>query len=281
MSEQDISSLLKTSTSLGFLNPSFASISLDGDDEVSFGCTKIPKKKPVNKKKESLYVVNGKEMVYNDQTMLYYKALRNTRRDPITYEKLSFDSAFAVNYMWDPYTGERLGKDPYGPLYFCPDNLIYYFWKNRLKKLWIDDDDDMDQGYYQGTYDDAVGAGENFEVKGRGTFHEWYIFRLPIADCYLNKDHMRQVVTMGPKLTLSDVKELDRLANKSTNSYRRKYNKPRPSLEMIWNLYHNAISKTPQFTVKGKQLDEFTEEEQQQLKYKANCAAVNALREYG
>lgn len=218
--------------------------SQENDDMVLFAQCKNKKlkkkKKKIKKKRKSLYIVNGKEKIYGSRTMEEYRVLRKTKRDPITQEKLFPEQAFEINYIWDPYTGERMGIDPYGPIYIDPDNLIHYFYTIRLRKLWMTPSDE-NVGYYQGTYDDALGIGDDFFLKGRGSFPEWYIFRLPITDCYLDKDHMRQLVTLGPKLTFNDIKEIDRIAQQNENSYYKKFKKNRPSLVRIWHLYHMAI----------------------------------------
>ena len=69
-------------------------------------------------------------------------------------------------------------------LYFDPNTLIHYFYINRLKNLWIDESIE-DGNYYQGHYGYAVGNGPDFEIKGRGKHPDWYLFRLPIIDCYM------------------------------------------------------------------------------------------------
>jgi len=53
--------------------------------------------------------------------------LRKNKLDVFTREPINEKYAFKFEYQWDPYTGERLGKDPYGALYFHPDNLIHYY----------------------------------------------------------------------------------------------------------------------------------------------------------
>jgi hypothetical protein len=256
----------------------------DGDTmHIMFDDAPLIKKKIKKKKKKnnnsknttkSLYITNNKKTVYNERTMEYYRVIRSLCYDPITYIKLSKKTRFKIPYMWDPYTGERLGLDPYGPLYISPDNLIHYFYTMRLKKLWIKPADEQ-SGFYQGTFDDAVGIGNNFYLKGRGYFPEWYIFRLPIVDCYLNKDYMMQAITLTPKITIDDVKEIDRLANLNKLSYYKQFKKKRPLLKLIWNLYHDAINKNPVI----KKSNTMTKDELNIAKIHFNMKAVRLLQD--
>lgn len=180
---------------------------------------------------------NGHEL----DTKVKYLGLRKSKCDPIGMYKVNIKNAFIYPYRWDPYTGEILGTDLYGPLYFDPDLLIKTFYTNRLNNLWVNPSNDSN-GYYEGYYDDALGIGDTFFVSGRGHFNEWYIFRLPIVDCYLSKDHNLQMITMGPKLTLEEVEKIDKLANIKPNNYKSIFGKPRPSLVEINKLYNTAIS---------------------------------------
>lgn len=167
----------------------------------------------------NLYHSLNNNITFDNHTMLYYKNLRLLKIDPITHKEMNDDNAFKFYDVWDPYSGERLFKDPYGPLYFDPSILIKYYYTNRLRKLWIEPHDD-NTGYYQGYYSDAVGAGQDMYVKGRGYHPEWYVFRLPITDCYLTKDNNTQYITFGPKLTKEEIEEIDnKAALCNNNSY--------------------------------------------------------------
>ena len=153
------------------------------------------KKRYKSKKKK----INKYNKEYSKVTLEYYKSCRIQKIDPISFERLDKTKAFKFKYMWDPYTGERLNKDPYGALYFHPDNLIRHFYFQRLNKLWILPDD-TDAGYYEGSYDDAIGIGKEFLINN--TYKpEWNIFRLPIPNCYLTNDNKMQYLTFGPELT--------------------------------------------------------------------------------
>ena len=117
--------------------------------------------------------------------------------DPLLHEKLPFydkhdkKDLFSFKYKWNSYTGERENIDENGPLYFDPIALIHYFYVNRLNNLWISNNNG-----FKGYYGDALGNGPDFYIAGRGDFRNWYLFRLPIPDCYLHKEHNNQVVTM-------------------------------------------------------------------------------------
>jgi len=182
---------------------------------------------------------------YDIATTEKYRVLRKIKYDPITYTELTPDIAFQFPYKWDPYTGERKELDIDGPLYFDPDILIKHFHTKRLDKLWKEPIDEQG-GYYSGYYDDAVGLGEDFNFTGRGGSHpEWYLFRLPIIDCYLTIDHNKQFITLGPKLTNNEIKQIDELANLRPDNYFKLFGCKRPSLTLIKQLYDNAISQNP------------------------------------
>ena len=63
--------------------------------------------------------------------------------------------------------------DQDGPLSFDPDILIKHFHTKRLDKLYIPPKNDK-EGYFDGCYDDGVGAGDTFFFQGRGHHPEWY-----------------------------------------------------------------------------------------------------------
>ena len=174
-----------------------------------------------NDEKVSLY-----KEEYDDQTMTWYKNMRIKKYDAISHEIFDCDDShvFKFEYMWDPLTGERLNKDPYGGLCFHPDDLIRIFYKQRLNGLWKPPTKEL-----EGYYGEAVGSGENIEAKGngmRGMCPEVYLFRLPIADCYLKPDSDQSIIYMGPKLTNDEVAEIDRLAEAyHKNNYMTLYKK--------------------------------------------------------
>lgn len=184
------------------------------------------------------------DIEYDEQTTEKYRVFRLRKMDPFSLTELDEKYAFKFPYMWDPYTGERLGLDPNGPLYFDPDLLIKYFHTKRLDKLWNQPIDE-DSGYYQGYYDYGVGAEENFYVTGRGSHPEWYLFRLPIIDCYLTKTNNAQFITFGPKLTSDEIQEIETLATLKNNNYLHTFGFNRPSIMLLKKYYDIAIAKIP------------------------------------
>jgi hypothetical protein len=215
----------------------------------------------------------GYKKLFEDRTTEYYKTLRYRKMDPIIQIELEDDEAFKFEDMWDPYTGERIGKDPFGPLYFDPDSLIHYFYINRLKNLWTEPTDD-NGGYYEGYYDMLVGSGNNIKIVGRGECPEKYLFRIPIIDCYLENDYNKSIITMGPKLTDNEIKLIDEIANKNTNNYKMLFKKQRPSLYEMKKCYDQAIDSDPYINIpKNASLETI-----KSLKYKANCCAVDKLK---
>jgi len=231
-----------------------------------------------NQNHKTKYTKNGKIIIYNDKTTKYYCKLREMKMDPILQEEISDNISFKFYYQWDPYTGKRLEKDPYGPLYFHPDILIKYFYTSRLNDLWVNETEDNDE-YYEGYYDAAVGAGEDIYIHSRGFNPDKYLFRLPVNDCYWLSDlNNFIVVTMGPKLTNDEVKRIDELAHKCGNYYYKKFGVKRPSLVKMKKLYDQAISKKPILNKDEYSLDNINEKEKEEIYRKINRQAVDNLR---
>lgn len=202
-----------------------------------------------NRKKQSIgyYDKNGNKIEYDIDTIEKYRVLRKTKIDPISMCEVDEEYSFKFEYQWDPITGERSkDKDPYGPLYFDPLILAKYYYHNRLRGLWIEEQDEGEDGYvWSGYYGDGVGIGEDFNIKGRGSHPEWYLFRLPITDCYLKKDQDKQIITFGPKLTDKEIKYIDDILRKRKKLYKSIYGKYPPSLVDMKNHYEFAINPTP------------------------------------
>lgn len=220
-------------------------------DNTDFGALldniEIKKSLGIKKKKTKPKPTSKYSDRYDDETEIEYKALRLTRQDPISFETLEDESkAFKFRYMWNPYTGERLGEDPYGPLYFNPINLIRYWYMKRLDNLYIKPVDSMD-GYWGGTAGDGVGAGENCTIRGRGQFPDRYLFRLPILNCYIPQNNTSsQAVTMGPKLTSSEIDEIYDLAQRYwQDTYAERFRRKLPDLKYIKENYDLAIKIDP------------------------------------
>ena len=81
---------------------------------------------------------------YDDLTSNYYKSHRIQKSDPITFEELKEETCFSYYKMWNPYTGEILDNDPFGPLCFNPVSIISHIYYSRLNNLWISESDEKD-----------------------------------------------------------------------------------------------------------------------------------------
>jgi len=144
---------------------------------------------------------------YDKSTRETYRTMRELKLDPITHEKVPEDLQFKFEYMWDPITGERLGKDKYGPLCFDIINLAKNFYYNRLRLLWTEGE--IENGIrYEGYYGDGVEAGQDLFINGRGDHKHMQLFRLPIIDCYLPEKFSMSIITMGPLLNTVEIKEI-------------------------------------------------------------------------
>jgi hypothetical protein len=230
----------------------------------------------VQQKTDTVTLYNGYTVNYDKRTYEYYRVLRMRLMDPILNLDLDTNTCFKFTEMWDPYTGERKGNDPNGPLCFHPDVLIKHFYTNRLNNLWVDESDEHG-GYFQGRYDDAVGAGQDIFVQSRGHCPDKYLFRLPIIDCYLTSDHNNNIITMGPTLTDKEIAEIDRLAQLHGDSYKIKFNQNRPSLVQIKKLYDESVSKTPT-TSPDINLSGKTPNDLKHTYYQFNCSFVQQLK---
>ena len=219
---------------------------------------------------------NGYPVQYDKQTMNYYRVIRKTKVDPILEIQVDEKYAFKFWDQWDPYTGKRLCADPHGPLYFDPDSIIKHLYTVRLNNLW-----NAPSGEYEGYYGDAVGNGPEFHIKGRGTFPDYNIFRLPIIDCYLTKDHNKQFVTLGPMLTDDEIKEIALLAMKKDSitgidTYKLCFQKSRPDLVKMKKLWDIATDPTP--SISDLDVTAMSHGELMALYNKTNVDAVNLLR---
>lgn len=202
-------------------------------------------KKKKKKKKKSKY-----NEEYTFDTIELYKSMRKLKIDPIMNVETKESNRFEYYNMWDPLTGEILEKDPYGSLCFDTNYLLFTFYSQRLNNLWVRPVDE-EGGYYSGFYDSGVGAGEDCLIVGRGFHPEKYLFRLPIVDCYLTKDHNYQFITMGPKLNQKQIFEINNKINKESfvkifknEIPLHKYNSFEiPDLTLIKSCYDIAIKK--------------------------------------
>lgn len=226
-------------------------------------------------KKSSDKKSSGYDQDYNTDTTEVYRAHRITKCDPLTNQPVDMSYAFKFKEMWDAYSGERKEDDPYGPLIFHPFTLVYYFYKNRLKNLWIE----SQWADSEGMFGDAVGNGPDFKTT-RGEHPEWDLFRLPIANCYLTDNHNMMVPTLGPRLTSEELNELKRLSVKAIEAgetFEKLYNITTPPMNALVKLYNTATDRTP-VDLDDEQKQFMSTDEIKTVQYKANCEAVQKLR---
>jgi len=230
---------------------------------------------PIYKKIKNLY---DNKINKNDDRVDSYQSYRRNKIDPILLLDLPLNNMdekdlFKFEYKWNPYTGERLKeKDECGPLFFDPNALIHYFHSNRLNNLWIPESYENND-YVQGHYGDALGKFPDFEIVGRGKHPEWYLFRLPILDCYLMKDHFLQSVTMGPILTDKEIKQIYNLSKRYKNFYKDTFDYKRPNLVKMKELYDIAVNpcKLPEL------YNDISEDEIEQIRFEINSDSVKSL----
>lgn len=222
------------------------------------------------------YMKNNKIIIYDRRTEEYYDLLRKLKIDPITREELTDSNAFTYENEWDPYTGEILGIDPRGKLYFDPHYLVRYFYIKRYSKLWVDKTVDA-TGTYQGYYDEGVGSGKNFYIHTVGTFPEYYLFRLPITDCYLTDDHKDIFITMGPILTDTDIFQIHNLAEKNPDRYKKLFGHNLPSLVKMKKYYELAISTNPLDLLNSMNKHKISDDEKVEYNCKINRKYVDKL----
>ena len=234
---------------------------------------KIKENGPVYKKIKKQF---DKVMKKKNDNYEYY---RRNKIDPILLTELPLNNmleknVFKYEYKWNPYTGKKLNiKDESGPLCFDPNSLIHYFYKNRLNNLWKKGEYNEDENIYtEGYYGDALGGYPDFSITGRGKHPEMYLFRLPIIDCYLEKDHNLQVVTMGPELSNKEIKKINSLSNKDVFKSLYKYKKP--NILKLKNIYDKAVDSLHEYNTDNNDL---SIEDNNNIKYQINTDAVKSL----
>lgn len=235
-----------------------------------FSNRKIKLNGPTYKKLEKMY-----KKKYNEKIKRNYLNHRINKIDPILLQKLPLNNfsnknLFEFKFKWNPYNGNRLDIDNHGSLYFDPETLINYFYVNRLNNLWINSYYSGDF-YIQGYYGDAVGNGPDFVIKSRGSHPDWYLFRLPILDEYLNENHCNQVVTMGPILNLTEINNLDTIS--CNKKFKKMYKYTKPNLTKMFKIYEKCISKNEKIkNIYGIDIIEY--------KYNLNIIAIEQLKKY-
>lgn len=226
------------------------------------------------KKNGKVYNNLLKECLINDHIKDNYKNFHNKKIDPLIRLNLPLvkdKKVFEYKKCWDPLTGEVLGTDPRGPLYFDPDTLIHYFYTNRLKYLWREGDIN-----FSGSYGDGLGNGPFFNIPGRGISLHYYLFRLPVPDAYCDNLNSQQI-TIGPILTFDEIVEIYNLALDYGDNYRNNFGRSRPNLINIYDLYNDAINKN-EIDLSVNSFIYLTQEEIENNKYLSNKIAVDKLR---
>lgn len=177
-----------------------------------------------------------KNNVMND---IYHKYHKNYT-DPLSKLELKKYSKNIYNYKycWNPLNGNIIGIDPRGPIYFDSDFLIHYFYINRLNHLWNKSNDN-----FTGSFGDGLGNGPDFYIPGRGYSYNWYLFRLPLYNAYCDFNKIGQQTTLTPELSKNEIIKIYKLACSKKNNYKKLFNKDRPNLIKMYELYNQAILK--------------------------------------
>lgn len=175
--------------------------------------------------------------IFDITTCETYRIRRMFKIDPITDLEIPIHLQFKFDFSWDPYTGIRKCNDIIGPLYFNANDLYDYYYQNRFNGLWNPPID-----LYQGYYGDLVGSTKHIIIKSRGSNPEKYLFRLPIIDCYLPKNHNYSIITMGPELTNDEILQIDKIIIKY---HPKKKKRNFLSLTNLKSYYDKALESSP------------------------------------
>lgn len=204
-------------------------------------------------------IINNKNE-YDETTTEKYRTLRLLKIDPIFEEEIDKNLLFEYKYSWDAITGEKKDIDEFGPLCFNAWTLYEYYYKNRYNGLWIPSEEN-----YQGYYGNLVGSGKDLKINGK-FYPEKYLYRLPIIDCYLKKNHNYSIITMGPVLTDDDINNIDKLILK--------IRKNKPSLKILKEYYDESLNNSPNINELKKKYSDLTDMD---LKEKYNRIYVDKL----
>ncbi|AYV80026.1 MAG: hypothetical protein Gaeavirus6_1, partial [Gaeavirus sp.] len=173
------------------------------------------------------------ESIYDKTTTEYYGLMRKNKIDPIMHDEIPEDLIFEFKDKWNPLTGQRESTDASGPLCFNALNLYEYYFINRLNGLWTSSTSE-----YEGFYGDSIGRGQDIKINAVVSCPERYLYRLPIIDCYLKKNHNHSIITMGPKLLDDEIALIDELVSNHVGS-------DRPTLKVLKELYDSALDSEP------------------------------------
>lgn len=156
---------------------------------------------------------------------------------PLSFDKV--ERGFSVDNIWNPFTGKYMNLiDPFGSIIFDVDYLIYFFYTNRLRHIYIPATANM-----SGHFGDAIGKYPDFKIPGRGSHPEWYLFRLPLSDCYIEKKNIKYV-TMGPELTRYDIMKIYKICQ-NNKTYEKRFNQKLPNIVKLFDLYYTVVNKYP------------------------------------
>lgn len=173
---------------------------------MNFSFDHIDFSKLSNNKLDNKELEKNNSIKFDKTTTEIYRMKRLFKIDPITDIKVSEEFAFKFYNSWNPYTGIRNNNDEIGPLYFNAITLYDFYFINRYKGLW-----NPPSEQYQGYYGELLGTGKNIKIKSRGYNPEKYLYRLPIIDCYLPKNHNFSIITIGPELNNNEIEQIDNI----------------------------------------------------------------------
>lgn len=253
----------------------------------SFGGRSLLSSHTENKAVEpaSLYTRDGRVVIFDATTMNKYVTVRKQRWDIVCYCPMEDKgSIFEYPYQWDSYTGERLLDatqkpilDPYGAFCFDVNSLIYWWHSRRLEGLWVGEQQ-LGNEMLQGHYGDYLGTGQQIRIVSRGDHPEWYLFRLPVTDCYLFDGYDRSIPTMGPRMTNEDIKNIYEIASNNKvggrTQYETKFRVALPNLVEMKRLYDLALNPTPSTQITSS----MSREEVIMAHEQINREAVEALK---
>ena len=201
--------------------------------------------KPVSEIPETDNVFDAElyDKMFDDETQRY-REFRNNHQDPVTYQEMKNKKSFKFKYVWDCYTGERIGVDPYGPLYLSPVTILRTILSKILLGLWTEIEGCMPM------YGENIGVSKKFNNTSRGPQPEKYVFRIPIQDCYLHRGSDKRgksVHTLGPELTDDELLEINNLIGKYWSDDPYIADLPKSALKILElrKLYDVAIDPKP------------------------------------